>query len=83
MAFLALVREVIRGPKPGHVIKTGSDRGNSFFENETIFVLITPRSRANLYAISKLVFLLRIYDLEILRLQTRNLEFRDSKFRVL
>ena len=33
---------------PGHAIKTRRDSRNSFFENKTIFVLITSRSRANL-----------------------------------
>ena len=53
MAFLALkkrkrffsirlrAQEVIRG----HAIQTC---GNGFFDNEAIFVFITPRSRANL-----------------------------------
>ena len=33
---------------PGHVIETRRDSRNSFFENETIFVFITPRSWENL-----------------------------------
>ena len=33
---------------PGCAIKTRRDSRNSFFENETIFVFIIPRSRANL-----------------------------------
>ena len=33
---------------PGRAIETRRDSRNSFFENETIFVFITPRSRANL-----------------------------------
>ena len=32
----------------GRAIETRRDSRNSFFENETIFVFITPRSRANL-----------------------------------
>ena len=38
----------MRKNKSGHATETRSDRRNSFFENETIFVLITPRSKANL-----------------------------------
>ena len=33
---------------PGHAIKTRRDSRNSFFENETLFVFNTPRSRGNL-----------------------------------
>jgi len=33
---------------PGRVIETRRGSRNSFFENETIFVFITPRSWANL-----------------------------------
>ena len=33
---------------PGRAIKTRRDSKNSFFENETISVFFTPRSRANL-----------------------------------
>ena len=33
---------------PGRAIKTRRDSKNSFFENETIFAFITPRSRSNL-----------------------------------
>ena len=33
---------------PGSAIETRRDSRNSFFENETIFVFITPRSWANL-----------------------------------
>ena len=33
---------------PGCAIETRRDNRNSFFENETIFVFITPRSWANL-----------------------------------
>ena len=33
---------------PGRTIETRSDSKNSFFENETIFAFITPRSRSNL-----------------------------------
>ena len=33
---------------PGRPIETRRDSRNSFFEKETIFVFITPRSRANL-----------------------------------
>ena len=32
----------------GHAIETRSDSRNGFFENETIFVFIMPRSWANL-----------------------------------
>ena len=32
---------------PGRAIKTRRDSKNSFFENETIFAFITPRSRSN------------------------------------
>ena len=33
---------------PGRAIETRRDSKNSFFENETIFAFITPRSRSNL-----------------------------------
>ena len=33
---------------PGRAIETRRDSRNSFFENETVFVFITPRSWANL-----------------------------------
>ena len=33
---------------PGRAIETRGDSKNSFFENETIFAFITPRSRSNL-----------------------------------
>ena len=33
---------------PGRAIETRRDSKNSFFENETIFSFITPRSRSNL-----------------------------------
>ena len=33
---------------PGRAIETRRDSRNSFFENKTIFVFITPRSWANL-----------------------------------
>ena len=33
---------------PGRAIVTRRDSKNSFFENETIFAFITPRSRSNL-----------------------------------
>ena len=33
---------------PGHAIKPRRDSKNSFFENETSFAFITPRSRSNL-----------------------------------
>ena len=33
---------------PGSAIETRRDSKNSFFENETIFAFITPRSRSNL-----------------------------------
>ena len=33
---------------PGHAIETRRDSRNTFFENETSFVFITPRSWANL-----------------------------------
>ena len=32
---------------PGRAIETRRDSKNSFFENETIFAFITPRSRSN------------------------------------
>ena len=34
--------------KPGRAIETRRDSKNSFFENESIFAFITPRSRSNL-----------------------------------
>ena len=64
MAFLALEKNRKRFPandqrghsrscslnteNPGRAIETRRDSRNSFFENETIFVFITPRSWANL-----------------------------------
>ena len=64
MAFLALEKNRKRFPandqrghsrscslnreNPGRAIETKRDSRNSFFENETIFVFITPRSWANL-----------------------------------
>ena len=33
---------------PGRAIETRRDSKNSFFENETMFAFITPRSRSNL-----------------------------------
>ena len=33
---------------PGRAVETRRDSKNSFFENETIFAFITPRSRSNL-----------------------------------
>ena len=33
---------------PGRAIETRRDSKNSFFENETIFAFIMPRSRSNL-----------------------------------
>jgi len=64
MAFLALGKNWKRFPandqrghsrscslnreKPSRAIKTRRDSRNSFFENENIFVFITPRSWDNL-----------------------------------
>ena len=64
MAFLALEENRKRFPandqrghsrscslnreNPGRAIETRRDSRNNFFENETIFVVITPRSWANL-----------------------------------
>ena len=41
---------------PGRAIETRRDSKNCFFENETIFAFITPRSRSNLTL--KIVFIM-------------------------
>ena len=52
---------------PGRAIETRMDSRKSFFENETIFVFITPRSRENLTL--KKFFIMPVYYKKILPAQ--------------